>query len=158
LEPIDSKITRYLDKTITYGIIVAHAILLLVVLGQVVTRLLYISVPWTEEVAMFILCYLVFLGATIGVKNRDHFSMEVITNILPSRLSKYLAIMNQIILVILLTILLWSGVLFSIAGLRAIFPVTLISKTWLYIILPFSAAIMLYFAIGNLVKDMKKKV
>ena len=147
-------IIDYLEKILLYCIGVLNAILLVVVSLQVISRSLYISIAWTEEIAMFILCYLVFLGAAIGVKNNEHFCITVVSTKLPRRYSKYLSVGIQIVVIALLVLMGWSGILFFQAGMRAIFPVTHMVKGWLFIIMPISVLIMLFYAIVNLIKTL----
>ena len=151
-----SRIIDKLDRSTLCCIGVFNAILLLIVLIQVASRSLRISLPWTEEVAMFILCYLVFLGAAIGVKNRDHFFMEIILNRLPAKIRRYLTIIDNIILGLLLMIMIWSSIILFLNGLRAVFPATLISKGWLYIIMPITSVVMLAYTVINTVAEIRK--
>src|SRR5699024_10714296 len=47
-----------------------------VIVFQIVTRYLGISVIWTEEVANYSFVWAVFMGAAIMVNRREHFSFD----------------------------------------------------------------------------------
>src|SRR5690625_3840382 len=55
------------------------------------------SVPWTEELARYLLFWLVFLGAAIGIRKSRMISMKAILTILPSNVTKALIVLVNII-------------------------------------------------------------
>lgn len=58
------------------------ALLLLIVSIQVISRLVPIlpHFLWTEEIARFLLIWVIFLGATIGVREGTHFTVSLLQN------------------------------------------------------------------------------
>lgn len=84
-----SKISRMklLEKTINglhKGVVAIQAsflgILLLMVVYQILARWIEF-IPralWTEEMSRFLLIWVIFLGAAIGVRERSHFIVEVL--------------------------------------------------------------------------------
>lgn len=78
---------KLLEKTINglhKGVVALQALLLGVLLGLVVYQILARWVDfipralWTEEISRFLLVWVIFLGAAIGVRERSHFVVEVL--------------------------------------------------------------------------------
>lgn len=71
-----------------------------VIVFQIVTRYLGISVIWTEEVANYSFVWAVFMGAAIMVNRREHFSFDFLIQKLQGKKKVYLSIFNDAILIV----------------------------------------------------------
>src|SRR5699024_2615408 len=71
-----------------------------VIVFQIVTRYLGISVIWTEEVANYSFVWAVFMGAAIMVNRREHFSFDFLIQELQGKKKVYLSIFNDAILIV----------------------------------------------------------
>ena len=68
---------KLLEKSISglhKGVVAIQATLLGVLLVMVVYQ-----ICWTEEMSRFLLIWVIFLGAAIGVRERSHFVVEVLS-------------------------------------------------------------------------------
>ncbi len=79
---------KLIEKTIEAlhkGLVALQAallgLLLLIVIYQICARWITFIPPalWTEEIARFFLVWVIFLGAAIGVRERSHFVLEVLS-------------------------------------------------------------------------------
>lgn len=65
------------------------AVVCLVGVIQVVARYVLASPPaWTEEAATLLFAWLVFVGASLALKQNEHFALDVIVVRLPRRLQR----------------------------------------------------------------------
>src|SRR5699024_2947965 len=71
-----------------------------VIVFQIITRYLGISVIWTEEVANYSFVWAVFMGAAIMVNRREHFSFDFLIQKLQGKKKVYLSIFNDAILIV----------------------------------------------------------
>lgn len=78
------KTLEKLVEAIHKGVSVFQAVLLGVLLGMVVYQIGARWIPflphalWTEEIARFLLVWVIFLGGAIGVHERTHFVLEIL--------------------------------------------------------------------------------
>ncbi|BFM50681.1 TRAP transporter small permease [Marinomonas sp. THO17] len=71
-------------------------IFLLATLVQVSTRYLGISVLWTEEIAVNAFIWAMFLGASVMVKEKQHFGFNAISNKLTGIKGCYLSLFQNL--------------------------------------------------------------
>lgn len=137
-------LTRLMAKLqISFGIL-CLVIFLLATLVQVSTRYLGISVLWTEEIAINAFIWAMFLGASVMVKEKQHFGFDAISNKLMGVKRCYLIIFQNILMLtfcvfcaiysIEITQVFWSSRWISIPEFKQgyvwlIMPITFISSS-----------------------------
>ena len=62
---------------------VTLALMIVVVFLQVLFRLLENSLPWSEELARYLMTWVVFVGASMGAKDGVHIGVAAFVNIMP---------------------------------------------------------------------------
>lgn len=68
-------------------------VMVVVVFLQVIFRfVLHSSLPWSEELARYLMVWISFLGASIGVKRKSHIGVEFLVSLLPPRWKKRAAL------------------------------------------------------------------
>ena len=78
-----SKLLDKLNLLIEYIVCLLLAVMVVTVFLQVIFRfVIHSSLPWSEELARYILVWLSFLGASIGVRRKAHIGVAAITNLL----------------------------------------------------------------------------
>jgi C4-dicarboxylate transporter, DctQ subunit len=61
---------------------------------------------WAGEVSVFLLIYITFIGGSLGLKYKTQASMTLITDYLPEKVNKWVAIMAHIFMLLFMAILL----------------------------------------------------
>lgn len=120
--------------------------MVLIIFANVVLRYVFNSgLMWSEEVALLLAVWFIFIAMSLGVKQNLHINISIIPEgKLPPRLSRILDIIKSLaILILALTMLLdgWKLVGFT---MQSIMPATQWPAGLLYAILPISAIIMIY--------------
>ena len=149
LQDISEQITKYLMFFIMTVIIIA-------VFLQVFARV-FVLVPmvWTEELARYAFIWMVFLGASIGVKKHMHFSMTFIIDKFPVFLKKSIKIIITLLIFIAVIVMLIQGTRYTLfTGLKSSAPHLGISMALVFSAIPVSALLMLLY----LVIDIKKLI
>lgn len=110
---------------------------------QVVGRYLFANpLAWTEEFATIVFAWLVFLGASLALKKRDHFVIEVVVDLLPcapQRLVRRLA--TALVLLVALGLVVF-GVRLCLFNAHVRTPVLEISRAWIYAAVPAGGLLM----------------
>ena len=142
----ETLIDRYcrLLSTLT---IIALALMVVMVFGNVVARYGFNSgITESEELSRWLFIWLIFLGATVAVRERAHMGTDMLINHLPAPLQK-LALVIGYALMLFVTWLMFSG---SLAQTRINWdveaPVTGLSMAWIFaagVVFSVSTAVML---------------
>lgn len=143
--------THILNKIIEYGLIMSLALLSIIVSFQVFSRYVFsISLPWSTDVNRFLFIYLVFLGATIGVRNQSHLNIDVLVKKFPKKVQKILNIVINLIILVFLIILVIAGLIFALSSTTQVTPYLRIPITYYYLAIPLSASAMIYYLFFHL--------
>lgn len=102
---------RLLDKAQDY----ISAILListsLLVFIQVVSRYFFNhSISWSEEIALLMIVWFIFIGCSVAARQGAHVSMDVLENILSKKATKYLSVIVNIISFVFCGIIVYAGI------------------------------------------------
>lgn len=129
---------------ITFGFvgILAIAVSLQVFVRYVLQRPLFL---WTEEIARFILVWMVFLGIGVGVKNDAHFAMDVLPPLLGKRWGSLLRLFNDLCMGLILILLVLAGLRFSYFGLFQNSPNMEILMAWVFAAIPIGGVLALVY-------------
>ncbi|MDR3200307.1 MAG: TRAP transporter small permease subunit [Spirochaetales bacterium] len=124
------------------------------VIFQVLARnYILISVPWTDEVAIIFFVWAVMMGSAVGVRKRVHYLVDLF----PASYVRVNAVMDLaagLLMFLIITVLLWGGVVYFKMGLSRNFNSIIITMAWLFICLPISTVCMLLFTLENFLTDI----
>lgn len=136
------------------GIVVLGQTIIIAV--QVVTRLLGISLPWSEELARFFLIWLTFLGCSLALKQESHLSVDFFVKLAPQKVQLVIGLFVKFLMVVFFGVLLVYGIKLSIAAMAT--PST--SLQWpmglIYIVLPVSGIISIYYVVLQTINFIKE--
>jgi len=105
---------------------------------------------WSEEMARFILIWMVFLGIGVGVKNDAHFSMDVLPPLLGKRWGWVVRLFNDLCMGLVLVLLILAGLRFSYFGLFQNSPNMEILMAWVFIAIPVGGVLALLYLIERI--------
>lgn len=143
---------RALDAFIQPIVFLGMAALIGVITLQIVSRVFFTAVGWTEEVARFLLIWITFLGATLAFLRGRHIAVTFIVDALPLRLAQLARIAAVLVALGFLVALIVIGYRYMqvqsfqrSASLR-------LSMTYVYAVIPLSAAIMAWYALLDVIE------
>lgn len=140
----------HLNRAVYYMLGGLLAVISVVVLIQVLVRFVLtaaginIAAPWTEELARYLLVWMIFLGAGVGCRRMQLIALTFVINWLPPRLGSAARLLALCLCLWLFGILLFYGWQFvRLIGGSEMSPVMQISKSWVYWAMPIGAALMI---------------
>ncbi len=137
------KIESAFDKIEGFLLINFMAIAITLTFVQVVLRYGF-NAPlyWVEEVVLYSIICMSFIGISYGVKYQIHISVEVLKALIPAKFSRPLAVTTSILgLVFGLTLLYLGWKLTSLTFSRGqLSPALRIPIAWIYLVIPISGA------------------
>jgi len=103
-------IWHILNNLEEYLCIFLLSVMSLTVLLQVLTRFL-IDMPlrWTEELAVYILSWVSFLGASVGIKRWAHIGVEAFVILLPKRMQHYTQLLSLVLCMVFFSVMFFFG-------------------------------------------------
>jgi len=133
--------------------------LTLVVALQVFTRfVLHLPFIWSEELARFLFFWVVLLGASLSVRQRRHFVIDI--GMGRERRPKgrgaiLLDLLPDLCVLGFSVLLLVQGVGYAEVGLLRVAPNSRVNMVWVYSAIPVFAALALIYTGGSLLADLK---
>lgn len=151
-----NRFVRMLEKIqLTVGAIFL-SIFFVVIVIQIITRQMGVSVIWTEEVANYSFIWAIFMGAAVMVNRREHFNFDLLQRKLKNKSKNAVNIINDLVLIA-----------FNIAIFY--FSLQVVQRFWNYnwaalpemkmgyvwIALPIMAGTMIIYSVGHLMNHVK---
>lgn len=125
--------------------------MMVVIFSQVVARYVFHhSLTWSEEVGRYIFVWISFLGLAAAFKAGAHVSLDLLVRYLKGVSRKSLELVNGALIVVLSSAILISGIKLFFLGMRQKSPALKLPMHWVYIVVPVSGLILLYFALRAL--------
>ncbi|HTX55159.1 MAG TPA: TRAP transporter small permease subunit [Candidatus Baltobacteraceae bacterium] len=133
------------------------AILVLVVLAVVMRLLAWVSVTWTDEVIEPLMAYMMFLCAVALWRERGHFTVELIEQMMPESLKRWVHVCIEALALTFAVVFLWQAVPFAL-GATEESPFLAIPRKYMFAVLPVTAALMTLYSIRDLVGAVRQLV
>lgn len=150
------KIIVALNKVIEYLVVVVLAILAFVVLGQIITRSLEISVPWLEEIARYSMIWVAFLGGAVACRRRTLIKVDVVYEIVSKKVAHILLCVVDVISIAFLCVALYSCYKYLPLGFNSsAASMSGIKMFWFYLCMPIGLGMMMLNTIANLLTRLK---
>jgi TRAP-type C4-dicarboxylate transport system permease small subunit len=153
-------ITHFIDKILERILILLFGLMVSVVTWQVFTRFLLNSPSsFTEELSTYLLIWISLLGAVYALRKQAHLGIDIITSRLSGRgkeISTY--IIHFFIILFSLFVFMWGGIrlVWVTLQLNQISASLQIKIGYIYVILPISGLLMIYYSIYFLVNEKNK--
>lgn len=150
LKPL-KKIERGLDAIIQPVVFAGMVALIGVITLQIISRVLFSAVGWTEEVSRFLLVWITFLAATLAFQRGRHIAVTFAVDALPGRLRQVARIIATLSVIAFLVALMIIGYRYMQVQSFQKSASLQLSMTYVYAIIPLSAAVMAWYALIDLV-------
>ena len=126
--------------------------------AQVISRYIFGSpFTWTEELGRYTFIWMSVLGMAVGVKTLGHIALDLL-------LKSMSGITEKILQYIIHIFIAGFGVLFTLSGIKMMgigsgqnSPSLSLPMEFVYMVIPISGVLIVYFVIGNIIQDSKGK-
>jgi TRAP-type C4-dicarboxylate transport system permease small subunit len=117
--------------------------MVLIVFANVVARYyLSASLAWSEELARFMLIWLVFLGAVLAYVHNEHLGLDLLVSKLPRRAAQAVTILADLLVLLALFLLAKGGYMMTVDSWDWEAPATYLPFGYIYIVIPVAGAVM----------------
>jgi TRAP-type transport system small permease protein len=148
-------LSEYVDKASRAALLLIMAVMISVILVQVFFRyVLNAAMPWPEELTIFLLSWMTFIGSGIALKNWQHIGITLFANMLPRTYRQYLSILVKITVLFCAVFLTYTGVILVQKSTHMVSDALRISMVWPRLSLPVGGGIMVIHSINMLFKEI----
>jgi len=150
-----------LDKILMTSLIVLMSIMILSTLLQVGGRLCEINVPFTEELTIYGMMWTTLFGSVYAFGLKQHIAIDVLSNsIKDENRWKLEVVVEVIVMVFAVLVLIMGGIRFVYITFKLgqVSAVMQIPKGWIYLALPLSGLLIIWYNLLNIMQTLKNRV
>lgn len=147
------KLIHYYNKFEEYMLVGSLIFTVCLIFIQVVMRYIFnSSLSWSEELARFIFIWQIWMGASIGLRDKKHIKVELISGLLKERGLRVLNIGANIIFLVFCIFLVINGtqLVSNLISRKSLSAAMRIPMYLVYISLPISAFVMALRTLGQI--------
>ncbi len=134
-----------LNDVVKYLAAFLLAVMTLIVFLEVLFRyVLNAPLDWSEELATFTFVWASLLGASIGLKMRENPRLDLVVKLFPLKMQKTIEGIYNIAVLFLLAVLFIYGARLTVSMKSQLTAALQYSVSFIYAVLPISAAIMFF--------------
>ncbi len=135
------KLVDNLVEAVSAAMVVALAVIVFV---QVFNRfVLKTPLAWSEDLAMLLFQWVVFLGAALGVRRMRHFGIELVVRMLPTRVQHWVELLTPLVMAIVALVMITQGWIILTFNRTRIYSTMDLSYTWAFLPIPLSGVLIL---------------
>ena len=139
---------KLLDRLIEAACAVAVVALTVIVSLQVFNRfVLKTPLAWSEDLAMLLFQWVVFLGAALGVKRLRHFGIELVVRKFPERVRHWVELLTPAVMAIVALVMIVQGWTLLTFNRNRTFPTMDLTYTWAFLPIPLAGVLILIYLV-----------
>lgn len=137
---------KVLDRFVEAACAVAVVALTVTVTLQVFNRfVLKTPLAWSEDLAMLLFQWVVFLGAALGVKRLRHFGIELVVRKLPEKMRHSVELLTPVAMAIVALVMIFEGWTLLTFNRTRTYPTMDLTYTWAFLPIPLAGALILIY-------------
>jgi len=148
-------LSEYVDKASRAALLLIMATMVSVILAQVFARyVLNAAMAWPEELTIFLLSWMTFIGSAIALKSWQHIGITLFANMLSINYRKFLSILVKLTVLFFAVFLTYTGVILVQKSTHMVSDGLRISMMWPRLSMPVGGVIMILHTVNLLFKEV----
>ena len=136
------KLSNWLDNACGVLCVICVTAMVLLTGAQIVCRLCFTALVWSEEVSRYLLVWSTFLGASCVYKRLGHINVTLIRELFPPSLQKLMQITVHILCGAFFLLAVYYGIKYMGLQSRQLSAALRIKMSYIYIAIPLGCGIM----------------
>ena len=157
LKKVLTPVSDALDKVCSVLIVVMLGLMVIITGAQIICRIWFTALTWSDEVTRYLLIWSTFLGASVVYRHSGHISVTIVQDAVPPRLSKILRVAVHAICFVLFTVLLYFSCTYCMK-LNKTATTLPIKMKYIYLCVPISMVILMVHSLLMAVEEATKEV
>lgn len=151
------KLSDVLDKAAEVLIVIMILMMVVITGAQVVCRIFFEALPWSEEATRYLLIWATMFGAGCVYKHGGHISITALHSLFPEKGKKFIQILIHVLCAILFCFIIYYGYqYFGRQGAQVSASMHLPMR-WVYVCIPIGSALMLIHAVDAILQIITGK-
>lgn len=151
-----NKVINAINFTMKHVLNIIMAVLTIAVFAQVIFRFFLESpLAWTEELAIYCLVWLTFLGAAYAMSLKAHIGVSFLTDLFPLRIRQIIYVIATLAGLAFYLLLVIQGYALMNQSMQQLSPVLGIPMGFVYAVIPISGLFLMMNVIVLFMKDFK---
>ncbi|MDR2825590.1 MAG: TRAP transporter small permease [Deltaproteobacteria bacterium] len=121
---------------------------------QVVCRMYFTALAWSEELTRYFLVWSTFLGAACVYKRMGHINVTIIRGLFPPKVQKTLQVLVHLLCTVFFIIAIYYGIKYMNIQSRQLSAAMRIPMRWVYLAIPLGCGIMLLHVLDLLARAL----
>ena len=138
-------------------VVLLTAMTIVVVVGIIARYILLISIPWTEELARYLMIWTGFVGFGVAYRKRELIAVRLFIDKLPPHLFRIAFLISDIACSIFLIIAVIYGIKLCIMNVYQVAPALRVSMAIVYAAIPLGGCLYLVFVVESISSFLKIK-
>lgn len=145
-----AKFRSYSDRSLNAAAVVLVVSLLVSVALGVISRQINRPLPWTDEMAQYLMVWTAFTGWVIASRNRVHIRITMLVDLLPHRLRQVIEVVIRLAVVLLGAVMVRYSIPLIERNLDVEWVSLPFSVSLLYWPLPFAGVAVMLYALADI--------
>jgi len=151
------KISRMIQRVMVPIIFLVSGVMFLIVIAQVIFRyVLSQPLPWSEELARYLMIWVACLAASEAYVKGNHVGVSFVIDTLKPNLRKVMILTVHLIVAVLMGVIAYQGFRLSFLLGDQVSPAMGLPMTWPYLAVPVGAILILIQALALFLKYIKE--
>lgn len=147
-----NKVSDLLDKACSVIVVALLAGMVLVTTMQIICRVFFDALTWSEEVARYLLVWSTFIGAGCVYKKGGHISVLIAQELLPKKLRKLVQVLVHLLCGAFFAIAVYYGFRYMSLQGRQLSAALRIPMRLMYMAIPVGGGVMLLHAFNAIIQ------
>ena len=136
------KASDTLDRVCTVISVLLLGVMTVVTFAQIICRVFFSALFWTEEVARYALVWITFIGAGCVHKRVGHISITIFQDLLPGKARKVFQILTQLLCITVFLVAIYYGFSYTQLMGKQLSAALRIPMRYMYAIIPLGCVVM----------------
>lgn len=133
-----------IEQIMRWSVIVLLILMVVIVFANVVSRYyLHVSLAWSEEVARFMLVWLVFIGSFLAYIHDEHLGLDILVARFSPAIRRIVGISTNLLIIFALYAIMEGGYLLMRDNFDWLSSAAEIPQGYVYFIVPFTCGLMI---------------
>ena len=141
------KLSDILDTICSYIIVVMLGAMVVITGAQIVCRMAFTALSWSEEATRYLLVWSSFLGASCVYKHSGHISITFVQDMVPAALSKVLKLLVHVVCTVLFVVVIIYGMKYFGKQGNQLSAAMRLPMKYIYLCIPVGCGFMLVHAV-----------
>ena len=151
-----TKLSNTIDRAMVGMVFLIVAAMVIVTTLQVVFRVAFNALTWSEELSRYLLVWGTFFGATLAYKRGNHIAVTFIIDFFPTRLRVWFNVLTYLLSLAFFVIVAQQGMNMITMQIFQVSPALQIPMRYVYWSIPLSCGIMILHTFAGISDELHK--